>query len=60
MQRLPVSGQVPDMISTTSNFLQLQKIYVEQGEKDKRMMREIINEIMKTKQIDVLVDENNL
>jgi hypothetical protein len=48
------------MISTTSNFLQLQKIYVEQGEKDKRMMREIINEIMKTKQIDVLVDENNL
>ena len=37
-KRLPVSGVVPDMTSTTEYFLELQKIYVKKAEEDKALM----------------------
>jgi len=44
-KRLPVSGVVPDMVSTTDSFLDLQRIYVAKAEADRAKMREIVNQV---------------
>ena len=48
-KRLPLSGVVPDMISTTENYLTLQRIYIDQAERDKKALHAILEEICKKK-----------
>ena len=44
--KLPVSGVVPDMVSTTESFLTLQRIYVTKGNADKEKMRAYVDTIL--------------
>ena len=43
----PVCGNIPDMISSTTNFIALKKIYNEKAKKDHDEMRSLINKEIK-------------
>lgn len=43
--RLPVSGALPDMVSTTDFYLGLQTIYIKQAQIDKEKMAELVSQI---------------
>ena len=40
--RLPLSGILPDMVSTTDYYLSLQQIYIEKAKKDAELMRVLV------------------
>ena len=48
-KRLPVSGIVPDMVSTTELFLELQKVYVTQANKDREAIANLVTDILKNR-----------
>lgn len=45
-KRLPVSGVVPDMISTTEFYLTLQQLYMKKGEHDRALMLECLQQVL--------------
>ena len=44
--RLPLSGVVPDMVSTTELFLDIQRVYVNQAVKDREQMAALVTQIL--------------
>ena len=51
-KRLPLAGSLPDMVSTTDYYLNIQRIYIDQAEKDKAKMKVLVGEILTKRKID--------
>ncbi len=43
---LPLCGNIPDMTSSTKNFIELKRIYNAKAEKDREELKKIINEVL--------------
>ena len=44
----PLCGNIPDMISSTENYIKLKKIYMQKAEKDHGEMRDIVLDLVKS------------
>ena len=49
-QSYPLCGSIPDMISSTANFINLKKLYNSKAEKEHKEMRELITSEIKENQ----------
>ena len=61
--RLPLSGVVPDMVSTTELFLELQRVYVAKANADRESMAELVKSVCGDRNLSqdtVTADELNL
>ena len=43
---LPLCCNIPDMTSSTKNFIELKRIYNDNAEKDREELKKIINEVL--------------
>lgn len=57
-QTLPVSGTLPDMVSTTAFYNQLQKVYQDKALKDRQLMKEIVEKVCQERQIEAICEED--
>ena len=45
-KNLPLCGNIPDMISSTKNFIELKKIYDNKAKEDRKLLKKIIDEFL--------------
>ena len=46
-KNFPLCGNIPDMISSTKNFIELKRIYDNKAKEDRKLMKNIIDEYLK-------------
>lgn len=54
--RLPVSGVLPDMVSTTEFYLHLQEIYIDKAKSDVAKMKELVHEVLQVRGLKTELD----
>lgn len=57
-ERLPVSGVVPDMVSTTDFYLRLQEIYIEKAREDAAKLKVLVQEVAESRGLKVELDSD--
>jgi amyloid beta precursor protein binding protein 1 len=54
---MPLSGALPDMVSTTDFYLQLQQIYIEKAKKDVELMHTLVTKVMEARGVSAIDEE---